>query len=133
MVPHGILSCGEPITVFFLHAIASGEILSVTCMFVFTMYGWLLFRATSFEQILGLSRSLLMVEEWQLRDSVPDLLRSAIYIAPMMVTEGVMAYFKAPNLSLRSDWKNAVVWCVVIYVTLFLASIDSETFIYFNF
>lgn len=111
----------------------SGEILSVTCMFVFTMYGWLLFRATSFEQILGLSRSLLMVEEWQLRDSVPDLLRSAIYIAPMMVTEGVMAYFKAPNLSLRSDWKNAVVWCVVIYVTLFLASIDSETFIYFNF
>jgi D-alanyl-lipoteichoic acid acyltransferase DltB (MBOAT superfamily) len=104
----------------------------VALMFVFTCYGWLLFRATSFHQISVMTRSLL--HPFTGFDS-DLLLKVAVLSAPLLLIQLVQYATGRKNL-LDFGWVpvelRVVTYSAAAYFFLFLGG-QPKSFIYFNF
>lgn len=106
---------------------------AVPLMFAFTLYGWLLFRATSFDQIQAFTRSLATFQGGFPSFDAGDLARQAIYFLPMLALDGVLMWRGTTELVFRQWWANSLTYLVLIYLTLFLGASGGDQFIYFNF
>ena len=107
----------------FVWARPAFRIVAVLVMFQFTCYGWLLFRATSFDQIRSMTQALLRPWHIQPADLVPLL----IYAGPLVAIEGLaIIASRARTLawpSFRLPFElRAAGYAVLAYLCLFLQS-----------
>lgn len=104
----------------------------VIVMFHFTCYGWLLFRATSFSQIVGMTASL----AHPLRGFDPELAwKVALFTAPLIIIQCIQ-YFSGKLHFLDFRWvpleAKAVCYAAILYLIVFRAA-QPQSFIYFQF
>jgi alginate O-acetyltransferase complex protein AlgI len=106
--------------------------LRVLAMFLMTCYGWLLFRATSLEQVAGMTLSLIRPFEgmdWDLLGKV------GLYSAPLILMQ--IAQFRTGNLNILLDPAvpsivRVIVYGLMTYGMLFLGG-TAQSFVYFQF
>ena len=136
---HGVLLAGHRVlTPVFdrLRAIAgAGQIflhgLAIAIMFQLTCYGWLLFRAASFGQIVSMTQALF--RPWNVQPSA--LLPLLAFAGPLVAIE--LAMVIAPQLPryLRPRFPLEVrvaAYATLAYLALFIAA-PAQSFIYFKF
>jgi D-alanyl-lipoteichoic acid acyltransferase DltB (MBOAT superfamily) len=111
----------------------AGHLAAVLIMFCFTLYGWLLFRAVSLEQIIAFTGGFLNPAGWVNVATLKGLAQQAIYFMPMMLVEGWMLRRQVTELVFPSAWANGLLHALLIVIIVILGSQGSETFIYFNF
>ncbi len=114
-------------------ATSTGSSFAVIIMFGCTLYGWLLFRAVSFEQIVTFTSALASPQDLINTATAKGLLQQAIYFGPMIALEFWMLLRGTSELILKSPLGNALLYLLLIYVTILLGAQSGETFIYFNF
>lgn len=107
-------------------------VVRVFCMFQLTCYGWLLFRATSFGQIAGMSQSLL-AGPWSYD---PALLREvAWFAAPLLVIQCIQ-YWSGKLNFMSFRWMapeiRTIAYAALAYFIIFKAA-KPQSFIYFQF
>ncbi len=106
--------------------------LSIGVMFQFTAYGWLLFRATSWSQIVLFSSRIL--QPWQ-GFSMAEVYGLLPYAAPLAAVQ-LLQYRTGRLMFLDAKWGapevRAVIYGVMIYLCLF-HGVSSQSFIYFQF
>lgn len=110
-----------------------GKAWTVGVMFAFTLYGWLLFRAVSFEQIAHFTVALARPNEWFQTSVLKGVAQQGIYILPLLGMEAWMLRRGQTELVFRSPLANGLLYVVLIYAVILLGSQGGETFIYFNF
>jgi D-alanyl-lipoteichoic acid acyltransferase DltB (MBOAT superfamily) len=106
--------------------------ISVFVMFMFTLYGWLLFRANSFEQIENMTMSLINID---FNDYLfTNLTRLGFYCWPLIMIEVIQmykkdltVYFKAPATIQSAGYM------VLTLMIIILGNFDGTSFIYFQF
>jgi len=107
-------------------------ILRIGAMFIATCYGWLLFRASSFDQVLSMTAALLD----PLTDLPSDLLfRVMVLVAPLVLVQ--LVQYNVRRLEFwRVAWMSrtslAVVYSALLYCILFLGA-SPQAFVYFQF
>ena len=104
----------------------------VVIMFHLTCYGWLLFRATSFSQIVGMTASL----AHPLQGFDPSLAwKVALFSGPLLVIQCIQ-YFSGKLQFLDFRWvpleAKAVCYAAILYLIIFRAA-QPQSFIYFQF
>ncbi len=111
---------------------ALDTVICTVVMFVFTCYGWLLFRATSLDQVLHMTAAL----RTPLEGFDPNMLRTvALYALPLFVVQfleyrsGHLDLFQAGRLTMEV---RAVCYGVITYLVLFRGG-TPQSFIYFQF
>jgi alginate O-acetyltransferase complex protein AlgI len=107
--------------------------LAMLLMFAFTLYGWLLFRASSLDQVVIFTQAFFVPISSPDRVFWADLIRQAVYFMPMMLMEAWMIRRAATELVFASPWLNACFYVLLVYAILFLGAQGGEQFIYFNF
>jgi alginate O-acetyltransferase complex protein AlgI len=104
----------------------------VVIMFHLTCYGWLLFRATSFSQIVGMTASL--AHPLQGFDSELAW-KVALFSGPLLVIQCIQ-YFSGKLQFLDFRWvpleAKAVCYAAILYLIVFRAA-QPQSFIYFQF
>lgn len=115
------------------HRSLLGHGVAMAIMFVFTLYGWLLFRATSLEQVVAFSSSFLVMEGWTAMPIFKGLASQSIYILPMLGLEFWMLRRQQSELIFQSSWANGLLYFLLIAATTILGAYGSDQFIYFNF
>lgn len=104
---------------------------SIVVMFVFTCYGWLLFRATSFQQIVDMTAALATPFERIPLEHAMTLLKLS---APLLVVQLVqyfgsrLDFYRLPAPS--PAW--TVMYGAMLYCVLFLGA-SPQSFVYFQF
>lgn len=109
------------------------KVMSVFWMFGFTLYGWLLFRAVSFEQIVAFTGAFADPSSLAAPEVLNGLAKLLVYIFPMLLVEAWMIKRRVSELVFGSSTGNGLLYLALIYTTLLLGAQSSETFIYFNF
>jgi alginate O-acetyltransferase complex protein AlgI len=104
----------------------------IAVMFVLTCYGWLLFRATSLEQIVSMTKSLANPLDGIPLDSLQKVL---IFCAPLLVVQ--LVQYNSGRLEFnRLAWfpKSAysVIYALMVYCIVFLGG-TPQAFVYFQF
>ena len=101
-------------------------------MFQLTNYGWLLFRAVSLEQVIGMTRSMFLPYQqvdWDLA------LRVLLYALPLIVVQCIQ-YFSGKLEFLSFSWvpleARAALYAAVVYFVVFRGG-QPQAFIYFQF
>jgi alginate O-acetyltransferase complex protein AlgI len=106
--------------------------LKIAVMFVFTCYGWLLFRASSFDQISKMTVSLMSPFAGMNMDHLSKILW---LIAPLVVIQ-VIQYSKNELIIFRwvgiPAFAKVVFYAACLYGMLFLGG-TSQSFVYFQF
>ncbi len=105
---------------------------SIALMFVFTLYGWLIFRATDFPQLWAMTKALF---SFQLNaDLVRGVAKLLFYCWPLLLvqlyqyrTGDLMVMRRAPLLL------QVVFYLVCFYSIVILGVFDAQSFIYFQF
>jgi alginate O-acetyltransferase complex protein AlgI len=104
----------------------------VFCMFHLTCFGWLLFRATSFEQIATMTRSL-FVGPWNYDAELAS--QVALFALPLIAIQCIQ-YFSGQLNFLRFRWMapevRVAAYSALAYFVLFKAA-KPQSFIYFQF
>jgi D-alanyl-lipoteichoic acid acyltransferase DltB (MBOAT superfamily) len=111
-----------------------GRLPRMAFFFVFVCYGWLLFRANSLEQIGRFNRILFTdFSDMHLHMKTPTL--SALLGLPLLMLLEAFEYAaRSPSYIRRSPQAvRAAVYAVLIVLTVFGASNESQQFIYFQF
>ncbi|HEU0119518.1 MAG TPA: MBOAT family O-acyltransferase [Bryobacteraceae bacterium] len=106
--------------------------LQIPVMFLLTVYGWLLFRATSLSQVIAFSRAMAHpLEGWANLDPLSVFLFSL----PLILVQCVQ-YFSRQLFWLHFPWLPAearsAVYAALLYATLFAGG-QPQSFIYFQF
>ncbi len=138
---HGTLLVAHRISEPYLKIVAAGIPKNVTflwyllrlfVMFHLTCYGWLLFRATSLQQVLSMTESLLH----PLRDiSWPLLYAIVPFALPLLIVQAVeyalgkLDLFKSARIPFET---RVIAYSVVAYLVIFRGGIP-QSFIYFQF
>ena len=104
----------------------------IGAMFVFTCYGWLLFRATSFDQVASMSAALMTPLD---RLPVDALVRIGWLTLPLFVVQ--LIQFNTGMLEFqRTRWLPrpvmAIAYAAMLYAVLFLGG-EPQAFVYFQF
>lgn len=116
-----------------VHRTKASALLVVPLMFAFTLYGWLLFRAASFEQITNFTTSLMTFHGGVKSIQVSELGRQAFYFLPMCAFEGFLVWRGKTELVFESWWANSLLYVLLIYLTILFGASGGDQFIYFNF
>ena len=107
-------------------------LLRIASMFVLTCYGWLLFRATSLEQIVTMTTSL---AQPLVGIPIAALRQVLILIAPLIVVQVIQ--YNSERLEFhRLKWLPktacAVIYALMLYSIVFLGG-TPQAFVYFQF
>lgn len=108
------------------------QVLCWTLTMLFVLYGWLLFRARSFDQIVAMTRALCdFSTPFWLQSYVLNL---AVFALPLVLMEALQARYGGYTLPLRwPTWvKSAVEGLLVLAIILFWEK-EKVPFIYFQF
>jgi D-alanyl-lipoteichoic acid acyltransferase DltB (MBOAT superfamily) len=106
--------------------------IKVVAMFQITCYGWLLFRAGSFEQIRSFSLALVQnfgVVQWDAVAQVGWLVAPLLIVQLIQAASGRLLFLDWPWA--RAEYKTVCYACM-LYVILFHGA-TSQSFIYFQF
>lgn len=106
--------------------------IKVVAMFQITCYGWLLFRAGSFEQIRSFSLALVQnfgVVQWDAAAQVGWLVAPLLIVQLIQAASGRLLFLDWPWA--RAEYKTVCYACM-LYVILFHGA-TSQSFIYFQF
>jgi len=101
-------------------------------MFAFTCYGWLLFRATSFQQIADMTAALLNptyklpIESLRV---VLTLCAPLLLVQLLQYNTGRLEFLRERWLPL---WARVIVYSILLYCVLFLGAVP-QAFVYFQF
>lgn len=104
----------------------------IAAMFIATCYGWLLFRATSFDQVLSMTAAL---SDPLKALPFDQLVRVAMLAAPLVLVQ--LVQYNTGRLEFwRNAWMSrtslAVVYSALLYCVLFLGAAP-QAFVYFQF
>lgn len=106
--------------------------LCIACMFLMTCYGWLLFRATSMQQVVDLTAALANPLSGI---DVGELLRILVIVSPLLVVQ-VIQWRSGELFFMRLRWipvsVKVVFYASIVYLTLFLGGVP-QAFVYFQF
>jgi alginate O-acetyltransferase complex protein AlgI len=106
--------------------------LRIACMFLLTCYGWLLFRATSLDQVVQMTVSLANPMAGLDQALLGQV---AFYAAPLLVVQVVQWRCREPIFT-RVSWlprpARVVAYSMMIYAALFLGG-TPQSFVYFQF
>jgi D-alanyl-lipoteichoic acid acyltransferase DltB (MBOAT superfamily) len=116
-----------------LHHSWLGNAIAVAIMFVFTLYGWLLFRAVSIEQVVAFTKSLIDDDILMVRGLLPGLAAQAVYFLPLLLIEGWMHHRGLTELVFESAIANGLLYFILIALSIILGAYGTDQFIYFNF
>jgi hypothetical protein len=97
------------------------------------MYGWLLFRAESFAQIVSFTRALANPSNLFTPFVGKGLVQQAFYLAPMISLETWMAKKGMGELIFDAPWLNAGFHLALVYAAILIGAQGSDAFLYFNF
>ncbi len=106
--------------------------LRLAAMFLITCYGWLLFRATSFDQVVKMSTTL-----WQPSGGLDGagMARVSWIIAPLVLVQ-IVQWRSGDLFFMRQAWLpkpvRVVLYALMIYLTVFLGG-QPQSFVYFQF
>ena len=109
-------------------------VVTLAVFFVLTLYGWLLFRATSFEQIVHFTQCLFVLDGWaKWHLSVPPL--SALLGLPILFFYDLRGYLREQNVVFPAFLASARPILHAAMVLIFIASLSTPPaqFIYFQF
>lgn len=106
---------------------------AIFLMFGFTLYGWLLFRASSLAQVASFTRALFVPLSFPDRAFCTEMARQAFYFMPMMLVEAWMIRRETTELVFSSTALNVLLYAILTYVALLFGAQGGEQFIYFNF
>ena len=109
-----------------------GRALSMTAMFCFTLYGWLLFRSHGWAQLVAVHEALW---HWHLSGGF------AMEIAKLMPYIGLIAVVDATTFhagdplffARRAPWATALFYLILLYAIIIMGMTGGERFIYFAF
>jgi len=106
--------------------------LRLVIFFHFTCYGWLLFRASSLEQVIGMTASLF--QPWQVYDET--MLAPVLFFGGLLMAIETLLYVTDRADFLNFGWVPAelrvVCYSVIAYLCLFRGG-EQQSFIYFQF
>jgi alginate O-acetyltransferase complex protein AlgI len=102
-------------------------------MFIFTLYGWLLFRATSGSQIVEMTLALGHFESWQF--VAQELARLAFYAWPVVLIDYLNYRWRddEPAITRAPLLVQAAAYSGLFLMFLVLGSYEGASFIYFQF
>lgn len=106
--------------------------LGIPVMFLFTVYGWLLFRATSFQQLASFTAAMAHpLDGWNPAQAT----LVGLYALPLVAVQ-FLQFFSGRLFWLSFDWMPAelrsAVYAALLYATLFAGG-QPQSFIYFQF
>lgn len=106
--------------------------LSVMCMFAFTLYGWLLFRADSFVQVRNMTASMFDIE---LNSYLfVSLAKLAFYCWPLVLIEFIQMYRKDLLVYLKAPVSvQSAGYTMMLLFMIIVGNFDGTSFIYFQF
>jgi alginate O-acetyltransferase complex protein AlgI len=105
---------------------------TIFCMFVLTCYGWLLFRATSLNQVMEMSIALLNPLEgiqWDLVKQVALIISPLLLVQIIQLRSGVL-FFTQPKKFPR--FLAVIAYTLMIYLSVFHGG-QPQAFVYFQF
>jgi D-alanyl-lipoteichoic acid acyltransferase DltB (MBOAT superfamily) len=108
------------------------HVFSIAGMFVMTCYGWLLFRATSLEQVVSMTTSLaspLDGIDWNAMGRVSLLILPLLVVQIVQFRTGRLFFLKFRYVP---AWCRTVVYAVMVYMMAFHGG-DPQSFVYFQF
>lgn len=106
--------------------------LHIACMFLMTCYGWLLFRATSLDQVQGMTRALAQPFDGL---DVGALQTIGLYALPLVIVQwlqwrsGELQFMRLPIIP---GWLKPVLYAGMFYAAVFLGG-TPQSFVYFQF
>lgn len=115
------------------HRSIAGHAIAVAVMFVFTLYGWLLFRAVSLDQIGAFTGSLMDWKSLFNRQLLVGMAGQAVYFLPMLALEGWMLRRQVSEVVFRSAWANGALYFLLVVLVILMGAYGNDQFIYFNF
>ena len=101
-------------------------------MFSLTLYGWLIFRANSFDQLAAMTRALFAVS---LNPGLVSALAKILFYTGLLLLVQ-LAQFRKDNLNLLRESPvlvQAGFYFACFYLILILGAFDAQSFIYFQF
>jgi alginate O-acetyltransferase complex protein AlgI len=107
-------------------------VLNIGCMFIMTCYGWLLFRATSLEQIIDMTHALARPLEGL---DIAALQTIGLYALPLIAVQwlqwrsGELQFMRLPIIP---GWLKPVLYAGMFYAAVFLGG-TPQSFVYFQF
>ena len=107
-------------------------LLKWAAMFVFTLYGWLIFRASSLEQLATFSQGLFQPEP--LRVLISNLVGVGVYCVPVVFVDLITE--KTKDEFAIAKWPTAILvifYLALIYGILLMGVTNVQQFIYFTF
>lgn len=107
-------------------------LIRVACMFLLTCYGWLLFRATSLDQVAAMTMSLaqpLQGIDWDSMARVTWIISPLLLVQVIQWRSRELFFMKLPSIppALR-----VVGYSLMLYLTMFLGG-QPQSFVYFQF
>jgi hypothetical protein len=99
---------------------------------MFTLYGWLLFRANSFEQIENMTMSLINID---FNDYLlTNLAKLAFYCWPLIMIEVIQMYKKDLSVYFKAPAPlQSAGYMILTLMIIVLGNFDGTSFIYFQF
>lgn len=101
-------------------------------MFLLTLYGWLIFRAESFTQIVSMTGAL-MQPEIQM-GTLRELAKIGVYLSLLLVVQ--FFQYRSGNLMVVQTapaWLQAVFYLACFYLIIGFGTFNAQSFIYFQF
>ncbi|HEY9135014.1 MAG TPA: MBOAT family O-acyltransferase [Pseudomonadales bacterium] len=106
--------------------------LSIFIMFGFTLYGWLLFRAESFEQISNMTIAIFSFRPDPF--FIHNLAKLIFYAWPLFLVQLLQYFSDDLRIFLRMKVPlQAAAYCILIFLFIVLGNYDGTSFIYFQF
>src|ERR1700759_3170915 len=98
---------------------------------LFVLYGWMLFRASSLDQILEMNRALLnfSAPDW----CRPFLSNLVVLMIPLAAVEIPQFFSGGEVLKIRKRWALAAVQAVLLLIVIAFWQAEAPPFIYFQF
>ena len=109
-----------------------GKYSSIALMFAFTLYGWLLFRADSFDQIWNMTSAIWTFSFDQY--FLYNMAKLFYYAWPLFALQ-ILQYFSGDFrifLRLKAPLQT-ITYCVMVFLFIVLGNFDGTSFIYFQF
>lgn len=107
-------------------------LIRVASMFLLTCYGWLLFRATSLDQVVAMTTSLahpLQGIDADAMARVTWIILPLLLVQVIQARSGELFFMKLPSIP---PFMRVVGYSVMLYLTLFLGG-QPQSFVYFQF
>lgn len=111
---------------------ALGKWASIAIMFVFTLYGWLIFRAVDFPQLWSMTKALFAFHPDA--DLIRGIVKILFYCWPLLVVQ--ILQYRTGDLMIMQKCPvivQALFYLVCFYYIIILGVFDAQSFIYFQF